>query len=484
MNSRSIGVAACALAFTVAPSALWAQGATTSDQDPVATTAAPAVATTTSQDPVATTVAPAVAGQVPGATTVTMQDGKIVSVNGKPVSVMPGQAAGWRSFKPNLFRPVDIQLKDATVRQAAEALTQASGIKIDVDSSVPRDLRMSVEAQRVSLRVVVETIAQQGNLMIGRDGDSLVFKTWPSLNVNGSRTYYKGPFDPWADEWGGRPGSSDDLTRAGFAAPAAGGFGGGIGFGPTGASGIGASVAQGGFGSAPAAGGFGGGGFGSVPASGGFGGSGGGGFGGGLGGGGFSTTESTPAVQEDGSVFFGAPQTSSSFPTSSFFSDGFHMASMGDKLVIAEPGRNSQGEPGIMLTVYIWDNGAQELRKLSSTFHRAGGGSRRTRAMGGGASSGRGRPGALPSTGTMPAAPGFFGRGGAALPPSPGGLGGGATTVTPGLPAPPAGAAPAPGANPSSPATPGPEPEVNDGATPVLPDPLNLPVPADPSEPL
>jgi hypothetical protein len=104
-----------------------------------------------------------------------------------------------------LQRPVDIDLRDATLRQAAQVLSQATGMGIGIAEDVPQDLRFSVQARRVPLASVLDGLARQGNLMIapGKDVRSIELRTWPALELNGQRQLFAGPWAPWANEWGG-----------------------------------------------------------------------------------------------------------------------------------------------------------------------------------------------------------------------------------------------------------------------------------------
>jgi hypothetical protein len=105
-----------------------------------------------------------------------------------------------------LRRPVDVNLKDATVEMAAKALSEVSGLNVRVDPGVSKQIRLTVAAHGVPLSMVVETIAMQANLRIGtlsEDGRSLTLSRWPSLEVNGQTRVFRGPFAPWADEWRG-----------------------------------------------------------------------------------------------------------------------------------------------------------------------------------------------------------------------------------------------------------------------------------------
>src|SRR5439155_18984462 len=60
-----------------------------------------------------------------------------------------------------LQRPIDVDLKDAPVRQAAQTISQACGLPIAVDSQVPVQTRLTVVARGVPLATVLDTIARQ-----------------------------------------------------------------------------------------------------------------------------------------------------------------------------------------------------------------------------------------------------------------------------------------------------------------------------------
>src|SRR5207244_1749469 len=110
----------------------------------------------------------------------------------------------------SLERSVDVQMRDATVTQAAESLAKASGVAITVDPGVTMEKRVTAEAHGVPLRAVLEAIARQLGVMIAPAAESkgVILKPWPSLEVNGDRTVLAGPSAPWSADWGMVPGSS------------------------------------------------------------------------------------------------------------------------------------------------------------------------------------------------------------------------------------------------------------------------------------
>jgi hypothetical protein len=101
----------------------------------------------------------------------------------------------------SLTRPVDVNLKEATVRQAAEVLSKVSNVPIEVDKAVSDNLRITVSATSIPLATVLEVVADQAKLQIGKAPSGVVLRTWPRLEVNGTRTDYTGPNAPWSDEW-------------------------------------------------------------------------------------------------------------------------------------------------------------------------------------------------------------------------------------------------------------------------------------------
>ena len=278
----------------------------------------------------------------------------------------PAQAA--REAAP-LLRTVDVQLRDATLKQAAQALSQVSGVAIRADESLPEDKRLTVQVRGVALGTVLEAIGKQAEIMIAPDGKGMVWKSWPSLEVNGSRQVMSGGMAPWSDEW---------RTRHPYLFETTGGQGVGVRhFNPErmklleahgGAPGFGGGM--GGMGGGM--GGFGGGGFGGGGMGGGM-----GGMGGGMGGTG-------------GGWMGGGPYRMLGLAPASSVS----VTSLGNGLlVVASPGAGP--EPGVQLTVYRLEG--TRLKRVSSTF----------------------QPSAPdpPTTGTIPSGPGT---GSGLRPPAPG----------------------------------------------------------------
>lgn len=113
-------------------------------------------------------------------------------------------AAEEKRFGP-LRRPVNLELKNATLRQAAEALTQVSGTRVRVDPAVPEDTRLTLDANAMPLANVLAAIAGKTVLMIAPTDDGVLLKRWPSLAINGLNQVVTGNLAPWSDEWERRP---------------------------------------------------------------------------------------------------------------------------------------------------------------------------------------------------------------------------------------------------------------------------------------
>lgn len=105
-----------------------------------------------------------------------------------------------------LLRPVAVELKNATVRQAAEALSKATQVPIEVTADTPDDLRLTIQARGVSFGAVLQAIAKQANLKIAPGEKGIVLTSWPMVAVNGQFQLFKGVRAPWASEWGALPG--------------------------------------------------------------------------------------------------------------------------------------------------------------------------------------------------------------------------------------------------------------------------------------
>lgn len=104
-----------------------------------------------------------------------------------------------------LNRVVDVELRNADVRQAALALAKTSGIDIRVGEEVPKEVRLTVEARRVPLASVLEAVARQANLMIAPDANGVALARWPELKAQGGSVTVTGRNAPWSDDWAAIP---------------------------------------------------------------------------------------------------------------------------------------------------------------------------------------------------------------------------------------------------------------------------------------
>ncbi len=105
---------------------------------------------------------------------------------------------------------VDVKFDNATIKQAAEALSKASGLQIRADDSIPESTRVTVEARKIQLSMVLESIARQSGLTIdpiNKDrGDLGAFLTQPPmLRVNDKVTNYRPSLSVWSNAWGISP---------------------------------------------------------------------------------------------------------------------------------------------------------------------------------------------------------------------------------------------------------------------------------------
>jgi hypothetical protein len=239
-----------------------------------------------------------------------------------------------------LRRPVVVQLRDASVKQAAQALSQASGAPIGVDDRVPADLRLTMDVQGVPLLTVLEAIGRQTNLMIAADPKSakgFVLKPWPSMEIlsgtpgaglPGSESspspkqVFAGPYAPWSDELGPLVGAwSNSLSSALWRSSAK--------------LLDSASVAPGSD---------------------------------------LLTRPSpyAPSVQESPDLLDRKqlPWVAGSTGWTGATTGPLALTAVGDRMVVtAQPGIGPQGEPGVWLTVYRLEG--NQLRKVGSTFDRA-----------------------------------------------------------------------------------------------------------------
>ena len=110
-----------------------------------------------------------------------------------------------------LQKKVDVKFDNATVKQAAEALSKASGVRIRVDDDIPTETRLTVEARKIRLATVLESVARQAGLIIepvNLDGNGDLGATLtvpPMLRVNDKVQRFSASSSPWSAAWGTPP---------------------------------------------------------------------------------------------------------------------------------------------------------------------------------------------------------------------------------------------------------------------------------------
>lgn len=132
-----------------------------------------------------------------------------------------------------LYRPVSVDLRDASLGQAASMIADASNVPIHVDGRVPAT-RVSLSARDVPLGVVLEQLAQQANVLIApesstngwlnRIDQSLRLVPAPALQPEAGAAV-AAPYAPWSDAWGLNP-VAGAFTSAAAMPPPQGGNGG------------------------------------------------------------------------------------------------------------------------------------------------------------------------------------------------------------------------------------------------------------------
>lgn len=100
-----------------------------------------------------------------------------------------------------LERPLNLRLTDASLRQAAIALSEAAGLPVVVDEGVSGDKRLTLDARGVTLGLLLETLAEKSDLMIAPDEKGVRIQRWPVLEVDGRQVVRRSTMAPWSDEW-------------------------------------------------------------------------------------------------------------------------------------------------------------------------------------------------------------------------------------------------------------------------------------------
>jgi type II secretory pathway component GspD/PulD (secretin) len=113
-----------------------------------------------------------------------------------------------------LPRPIDVALQGVSVRQAAQAVSEASGVPVHVDPQVPDASRVTLTARHAPLAMVLEAIARQADLFIAPQPHSVLLVPTPSLTGPGGPASLAAPFAPWTNEWGLYPAANPYSARS------------------------------------------------------------------------------------------------------------------------------------------------------------------------------------------------------------------------------------------------------------------------------
>jgi hypothetical protein len=254
-------------------------------------------------------------------------------------------AAARQELIARLVRPVSVELKDATLTQAADSLSKAANIPIQVSKSLRPDARLNLDARQVPIASVLEAIAQNLNLKITPGaGDGVELRPWPEMLINGQQQVFADATRPWSLEWGPQPpvALTNALIRSGYAAQnsTSQSVGNTVQSGEQRTLNRNTDTTQ--YGSA-----------------------------------GQRASNSIPANRTNN----GVAQNSIAIPSGNSSAQGqvgyqlattgllqgVNMTSVGNAVVVAEAGRGPQGEPGAWLTVYMLDG--VNLVKKSAAFH-------------------------------------------------------------------------------------------------------------------
>jgi hypothetical protein len=100
-----------------------------------------------------------------------------------------------------LSQPIDIELDNARIQDAADLLSRISTMGIKVDGAVPRTITVTTTAKGVPLGTALEMIANSANLSIDvNEEGGLTFKVPGKVHVNGRDIDVRGPAWPWKDD--------------------------------------------------------------------------------------------------------------------------------------------------------------------------------------------------------------------------------------------------------------------------------------------
>lgn len=103
-----------------------------------------------------------------------------------------------------LASPVDVELKDASLRQVAEALTKATGLQITVDGGIKDDPQrnFTLTVRGAPLAQILEQIADSAKVLIAPEeegGVVLVPEAYSSVNGQSIASVSRNA--PWSNDW-------------------------------------------------------------------------------------------------------------------------------------------------------------------------------------------------------------------------------------------------------------------------------------------
>lgn len=223
-----------------------------------------------------------------------------------------------------LLQSVDVELKNASLEQAAQSLSKAGSLPVHVDPAEAKDAHITLSARRAQLRAVLEALARNLGLRIDPSSDGGVeLHLWPEVVVNGQKQIYADP-SPWSAGWG--------ASLSSLAYPSQNNVT-GNGLVPSGSA-IRRESPQN-----PVA----------------------------------DRTQNSVATNPNNSVAAQQANNSLTLNSGQFriapsgLLQGVSIAAVGDAVIVAEPGRGPHGEPGAWLTVYVL--AGMDLVRRSATFH-------------------------------------------------------------------------------------------------------------------
>lgn len=128
------------------------------------------------------------ASPVPSATPLPNSQRALIS-SLKPVKpVKPMDEGLKRRIRIQLQQAIDIELKQASIRQMAETIRISTGLPLRVDDRVPTDTKVTVAAHSVPVSEILEAVSRQSNLRIDMDNQGVVLTRPAFLHVGGGKS--------------------------------------------------------------------------------------------------------------------------------------------------------------------------------------------------------------------------------------------------------------------------------------------------------